>query len=442
MRWTSKNPRTPPLNRAPLQILLASGLAAVGLLATTPTPTFASQPKPTNVAILLDGTGTLQGTLFQGKQSGRLTPWGKLQGTVNSDPAATRPLGVVDGKFVLSQISAQLFQVGKDQLFGRGEDRLNFELLRGPDGNPILTPEGLPIPDSSKPVAASSELVISGGTGKFAKATGTVHLDGLITATPPVPADPNGSQNFSFRFQGSGKVTLRSTGNTSPVVSAPVSPAVASAASPSPEAIVTTSTTSATPTTTVAPGPAIASLVSRGPTEPGTYVATTKSWKVTLRLGAGWTVNGSGARAIGLSRGANTAPDFTGLLILDDPLTYLEVRNPGSPLISVPADVGAWLASIPGISVDPPRTVKPSSIQGAEFTMRYVPPPEGPARIALYNARDAGPVPFPYGPPADQTGHAVIFERPGAPRLLIGFAGGTGDPRQLFTDIVVAVEPV
>jgi hypothetical protein len=255
MRWTSEK-----LRIAPLPIVLASGIVAVGILATTPTRTLAASPKPANVAILLDGKGTLQGTLFQGTQAGRLTPWGKLQGTVHSDPAATRPLGVVDGKFVLSQISAQLFQVGKDQLFGRGEDRLNFELLRAPDGNLILTPEGLPSPDSTKPVVASSELVITGGTGKFAKATGNIHVAGLITPTS-APANPNDSRNFSFHFQGSGKIIPHSTGNTTPVVFATAAP---TAPSPSPEVVATTATvTPPASTTTVAPVPGIASLVSR-----------------------------------------------------------------------------------------------------------------------------------------------------------------------------------
>jgi hypothetical protein len=393
------------------------------------------KPKATKVNVAYEGNGVVRGLDFNAAGTGRMNPLGSMKLVVNNDPSATRPEGIVEGRLILRQVSTHTYTLKRGQIFLRGADRFSFALLADPSGNPITDPGGNPIPDTSKEVTSTSELTILGGTGGYQNATGRLSVSGVITPEGPPPTGPESPLNVSFTFSGRGTVTPNSGGGSEPLVFDPPVPQPTSQTAPSP-------TTTAAPGTTVAttaPSNEVRELPVRGPVSAGLYRFETDKWRFTVKLGDGWLINGRDKDSAGLIKGNGTS-DFVGLVVVDTPRTYTNVAEPLSPVIDVPSNVGEWLQSIPGVSVDGPIDTTIGTIVAKEYKWKFAPIPGGPARIALFHIGAAGFVPVPFGPLPNQVFQTVVLEKNGS-RAVVGFGGGTADPSQPLRDTIVSAEP-
>ncbi len=185
-------------------------------LLNIPAPAIAA---PVNAKLTIDyrGHGTVQGVDFHSTAAGIFAPFGRMHAVVANDPPATRPLGIVDDRLILLQVTSHTYTFDDGEIYGRGSDQFSLAILTGPDGSPILGPNGAPIPDLSQPVLAVSDVTIVGGTGVFAHSTGSFRATGTITPDGPPPAGPADPLSVSFRFRSKGIISRHSTGETEPV---------------------------------------------------------------------------------------------------------------------------------------------------------------------------------------------------------------------------------
>jgi hypothetical protein len=413
-----------PKGRGLRSVVGLSTLASFGV-ASPQLADAASKVPPVKIAIAYTGTGVVRGLDFTATGSGKATPFGPMTLTVANNPAATRPVGVVNGRLLLDQVSAETIRFASGDLYAQGNDRFSFALLVGPDGNPILDPDGRPIPDTSKTVTSVSTVTIVGGTGLFLRATGSMQITGTVTPVAPFPTSLAEPLNVVFSFAGSGTIKRKSNGTSMPVTfPAP------------PTTVVTPPTTVETATTVATPGsPALPS--GRGPVAPGTYSVETANWKFELKLGTGWLVNGSDSGSVGLLRNPGT-PDFSGFVILDPPMVFVDPAR-ASAVQPLPADAGAFFASPPNVSVDSTKPITVGGVAGTEYKYRFVPVPSGPQTIGLFSLGSGAAVVLPFGPLPGQIAQSVVLEKDGK-RLVIGFGGGTFDPSQPLLDLVVSAK--
>ena len=157
-----------------------------------------------------------------------------------------------------------------------------------------------------------------------------------------------------------------------------------------------------------------------------------------MQFGEGWAVNSRDGASVGLMYKVGT-PSFAGLVLIDNLRVYSDPSDPTSALQKLPVDVAAWLAAIPGIRVEPPRSFAVGSMTGTEYKFQFVPVEGGPSRLAIFNVGAAGFVPVPFGSLPNQIFQMVVFEKDGD-RLSAGFGGGTEDPTQPLKDLLVSIE--
>ena len=415
--------RPTPTRRRTIGCLVVGSLAVGSLAGALVGPTEVSAKTATTVKLSYTGNGTVRGLDFSATGSGRMTPYGSVDVKVRNDPPTSHPVGGDATHVVIEQTTSHIMTLRNGSIFGKGTDRFTFELLLKADGTPVLGDDGNPIPDLSKVVTAASNVVVIGGTGTYARATGSMRLTGTITPNA-APADPTAPLAVRFSFSGSGKGVLpKSGGGTTPLVISDTPPPT------------TAAPTTAAPTTTVAP---ITELTKSGVALPGTYFVETNNWRFTIKLGDGWAVNGRDGGSFGMLHNFQRA-NFSGLVFLDDPKTFADVAKPSSgSIVPVPNDVGAWLRSIPGMNVISTQPFSVGSLAGTEFKAKFAPTGDQAKAIGLYSVGSFGAVPLPYGPEANQILQAVVFEVNGA-RTIVGFGGGSEDPTQPLKDLLVSV---
>jgi hypothetical protein len=184
---------------APLLLLVASSTILVH-------PSSAAE-KEIKFTLTDTGQGRIAGLDFAAK--GTLSAggdFGTFVSEVSSDPLSVKFGAPENGEITMTSRGVSILTSGEDRIYAVARGSYKFKLGKLPDGSPG--------PDVSKDVVATVKVTITGGTGRFTNATGTINQQGTISPSPEPPTGP--IANVSYNFKGEGAITPNSDGSTIP----------------------------------------------------------------------------------------------------------------------------------------------------------------------------------------------------------------------------------
>jgi hypothetical protein len=378
---------------APLLFLVASSTILV--------PPSSAAEKEIKFTLTDTGQGRIAGVDFAAKGTFNAGDFGTFISETSSDPLSVKFGAPENGDITMTSRGVSILTSGADRIYAIERGSYKFKLGKLPDGSPG--------PDLSKDVVANVKVTITGGTGRFANATGTMTQEGTISPSPEPPTGPIAS--VSYNFKGEGTITPNSGGSTIP-------PRV--------------SYTPAERTRLSAGAKPFPSQT--GPVTPGLYTVTFPNWLVTLSVGPGWRSNGLSVDSLGMSTGPLSAPGVNGLILIDSPLVTNDALRPSSAdqLRVNPRD---WLLNMAGVSVGETFPIE-AGAPGQSVMFSFRAPTADTTVMFPFFVRGLNTLaPLFSGQSAD----LQTFDSPGGERLLISDAGGL-DPRRTLDAMVVLVE--
>jgi hypothetical protein len=347
------------------------------------------------------GQGRIAGVDFAAKGTLNAGDFGTFISEVSSDSLSVKFGAPENGDITMTSRGVSILTSGADRIYAVERGSYKFKLGKLPDGSPG--------PDLSKDVVANVKVTITGGTGRFANATGTMTQEGTISPSPEPPTGP--IANVSYNFKGEGSIIPNSGGSSIPPrvsYTAAERATLAKAAKPFPS--------------------------QSGAVAPGVYTVSFPNWLVTLNVGPGWRSNGLAADSLGMSTGALSAPGVNGLILMESPLVTNDALRPSSaaPLRANPRD---WLLNLAGVSVGETIPIE-AGAPGQSVLFSYKAPTADATVMFPFFVRGLNTLaPFFTGQSAD----LQTFDSPGGDRLIVSDAGGL-DPRRTLDAMVVLVE--
>ncbi len=394
----TQNQEQPSVVRRSLASLTLAGLVVIGALAAPAT----SATTPQRFTYVEAGEGKVQGLDFAAVGTLRSEQIGVLSADTSSDSLSVAFERPANGEMVMTSRGVVVLSAATDQIFATERGTYRFKALTLPDGTVL--------PDLSREVAVSVAMTITGGTGRFAEATGTMTATGTINPQQISP-DPTAVNSVTYRFTGTGEVSPRSGGSMSP-------PRVSFTDAQRSELVNQAKKMPTNP----------------GPLPAGVYTAEMTHWTVTFRVGEGWRNNGVFAESIGLTNGPLANPASTGLLILDDPAIFDDVHRP-TRVSSTRVDAADWLRGIDGMTVGDTTSVY-AGAPGRSVTFSYKATSPSQNVLAMFAIRAART----YAPLySGQRAEMHTFDSPGTDRLVVTAAGGL-DPRRTIDAQLIMVE--
>jgi hypothetical protein len=365
---------------------------------TTPAKSATSQ----RFTLTEQGQGRISGVDFASVGETKSPELGTFLTEVSSDPLSVKFDSPSGGEITMTSRGVITMSSGDDQLFALETGTYRFK--------PLSLPNGVIVPDLTREVSVVVQAKITGGTGKFDAATGTMEQKGTISPEEISP-DPRAVNKVRYNFTGSGTITPESGGSAQ-------APRVTFTDA---ERLQLTDS-------------AVRLPAQSGPLTAGVYFAEMPNFRVTFRVGEGWRNNGSVNDLIGLSNGPFADPATTGLLIVENPMIFDDPFRP-TGAASSRVHTGDWLRSIPGMTVGRPAGVKAGANgQATEFSYRAT--AGAPAVLPMFavpHLRSFAPL------GTGQRGEIQIFDSPGGSRLMVTAAGGL-DPKRALDAQLIMVE--
>lgn len=377
----------------PLLLLAASTSILVS-------PSFAAD-KEIKFTLTDTGQGRIAGVDFAAKGTFNAGDFGTFISEVSSDSLSVKFGAPENGDITMTSRGVSILTSGADRIYAIERGSYKFKLGKLPDGSPG--------PDLSKDVVANVKVTITGGTGKFANATGTMTQEGTISPSPEPPTGP--IANVSYNFKGEGSITPNSGGSSIPprvsYTSAERS-RLAAGAKPFPGQI--------------------------GSVAPGIYLVSFPNWLVTLSVGPGWRSNGLSVDSLGMSTGPLSAPGVNGLILLDGPLVTNDALRPSSAEL-LRANPRDWLLNLAGVSAGETIPIEAGAPGRSVLFSFKAPTADTPVMFPFFVRGINALAPLFSGQSAD----LQTFDSPGGERLIVSDAGGL-DPRRTLDAMVVLVE--
>lgn len=167
--------------------------------AVAQTTTTAPRSAPITVRVQLNGSGFEDPTGFAPEFHGTLGMFGSVHGGLKGQPESqSTVLGISDGKVRVRAPGRFSFRTAYGTIEGTTVALLALAV--------ILTPSGL-IPNTNEFIDVSEQFTVTGGTGRFRNATGTISLRGILPELPSV----NGKRRFSMELSGEATLQLDPT---------------------------------------------------------------------------------------------------------------------------------------------------------------------------------------------------------------------------------------
>ena len=390
------------VRRGVVPLPLALALAVLGATAWVAVPA-ASADSSRSFPSTSEGIGHTRGLDFTASGSASWKGFGEFTVELANDPNATVLEPPANGELIMHNVASGTYtNANEDKVFVVAKGNYRFKLVTLPDGTSI--------PDFSKDVKLVVSGTIVGGTGRYARATGTYTEEGLIKPSGPPPTSPDADVTVRFAMTGNGEISPNSNGRLFPTRFELTDK----------ERDELVRTASALP------------LVSQPtPLTGGVYTAELPNWRVTFRVPQGWTLNGFDGQTIGADNGTFTSPTYSGLVFLDDPVVF---DDPALPqwLDSLTIPAHSWLSVATGVTVGQAEPVAAGE-KGSSFTMRMA---SSNPLYRMFSLPSAGAfVPaFP-----SWTGHIAEFRSTGGHKLIVATAG-MSDPRRQLDSQLISVE--
>jgi hypothetical protein len=371
-------------------------VAVVGGLSVPATSATTSQ----RFTFVESGQGKVQGLDFAAAGTLTSDQIGVFNANTSSDSLSVKFDRPANGEMVMTSRGVVVQSGGADQIFGTEQGTYRFKALALPDGTMV--------PDLSREVAVSVAVTITGGTGRFEGATGTMTEKGTINPVQISP-DPTAVNTVSYRFTGTGEISPRSGGSVS-------APRVSFTDVQRNELAAQATQLPTNP----------------GPLPAGVYKAELTHWTVTFRVGDGWRNNGAFADSIGLTNGPLSNPATTGLLILDDPAIFDDALRPTKVTVSR-VDPADWLRGINGMTVGDTAPVN-AGAPGRSVAFAYKAANSSANVIAMFAIRAVNS----FAPLfSGQRSEMHTFDSPGGDRLVVAAAGGLDPSRALDAQLIM-----
>ena len=384
----------------PLPLPLA--LAVLGATAWVAVPA-ASADSSRSFPSTSEGIGHTRGLDFTASGSASWKGVGEFTVELANDPNATVLEPPANGELVMHNVSSGTYtNANEDKVFVVSKGNYRFKLVTLPDGTSV--------PDLSEEVKLVVSGTIVGGTGRYARATGSYTEEGLIKPSGPPPTSPDADVTVRFATTGKGELSPNSNGRlfaTRFELSDKERNELVRTALPLPLASRSTSLAA------------------------GVYTAELPNWRVTFRVPQGWKLNGFDGETIGADNGSFTSPTYSGLVFVDDPVVF---DDPALPqwLQSLTIPAHSWLSVATGVTVGQVEPVA-AGATGSSFTMRMG--SSNPLYRLFFLPSSGAFVPA----IPSWTGHVAEFRSTGGHKL-IAATGGMSDPRRQLDSQLISVE--